>query len=184
MADGDLSPERGAIIGGANLDHHEQRALLKLVDKAQARKKDAITNGHLKELTDVVKSSRSVRTETRDLFGSSTEDESLALHKAKLQSTIKDRLSKEKRLFGVVGKGRNADELAKAGNQINVGESAKISQEAAAALGGFDLLKNLSGDVSRHLNDGAERLHKGENAATVNAETYRRVLKALREQLA
>ncbi len=179
VIDGDLSVEKGAIIGGAGLEPHEQRALLKLLDKQGGRRSTEITNSHLKELTDEVKSSRTVRKTTNDLFGPSAEDESLALHKAKLQGTIKDRLGREKKLFGIVAKSRHAEELARAGNSINVGESARVSRDAASTLAAFDGLKNRSGPVARLLNDAAERIHNGEPAKKVTDETYRRIVQEL-----
>lgn len=179
VVDGTLSTEKGRIIGGGDLAHHEQRALLKLVDAAGKRKATEITNNHLRELADEVKSARSVRKETRDLFGSSVDDESLALHKTKLQATIKERLGKEKRLFGVVAKSKHAEELARAGNQIDTAASGKISQDAAATLGLFDTLKSRSGPVSKILNDAAERIHNGENPKQVTDETHRRIVKEL-----
>lgn len=174
VVDGDISAERGAIIGGKGLEHHEQAALVKLLDKQPKGKE--ITNRHLEELVDEVKSARSVRQHTADLFGGHEDDQSLALHKTKLQATIKERLGKEKRLFGTVAKSKHADELSRAGNKIDVDESAKVSHQAGEALGIFDHLKNRSGPVSRALNDGAERIARGENARKVTEEIYRHVL--------
>ena len=172
VVSGEIAPERGAIIGGSGLAPHEQSALAALVD----RQRGEVTNAHLRELADEVRSARSVRDEGSDLFGSFADDHSLALHKTKLQAQIKDRLGKEKRLFGVVAKSKHATELARAGNSINTGESARISDAAATTLGVFDRLKNLSGPVSRALNDAAERINRGENSRSVTDETYRRIL--------
>lgn len=181
VVSGEMTAARGAIIGGSGLKDHEQAALVKMLDKHKGRE---ITDSHLKELADEVKSARSVRSEGNDLFGSTADDHSLAIHKTKLQATIKDRLSKEKRLFGIVAKSKHADELARAGNSINTGESAKVSENAAVTLGVFDRMKNLSGPVSRSLNDAAERIYSGENARKVTDETYRKILKDLPAMLA
>jgi len=183
VIEGTISPERGAIIGGSELAHHQQRALVDLIDRKTGKRGEEITNGQLRELIDGVKAGPTVRKETHDLFGSSVEDESLALHRAKLASTIKDKLGKEKKLFGLVGRAKNADELARGGNQINTHESSKISRDAGTALAVFDQHKNLKGPVSKVLNEAGEAIQKGENARKVTDDAYRRILKAVQETL-
>ena len=165
VVSGDLSQERGAIIGGSGLDHPQQRALLAMVDAAQAKKGGEVNNAHLREFADTARSAASVKHETRDLFGSSSEDVSLALHKSKLQAVIKEKLGKEKRLFGIVAKSKHAEDLARAGNVIDSKASGQISHEAAITLDVFDRMKNLSGPVSRHLNQAAERIHNGDKSS-------------------
>jgi hypothetical protein len=181
VVDGGIPLERAAIIGGSGLEHHQQKALADLVDKQPKGRE--LNNAALRELTDTVRSSSSASKKSASLFGDDEETTSLALHKARLQADIKGRLSRETKLFGTVAKSRAAEDLARAGNQINTEESGKISREAAITLGAFDKLKNLSGPVARALNQATERIHAGEPAKKVTEETYRRVLKDLPEML-
>lgn len=182
VIDGSIPQERAVIIGGSGLPHEQQKALVDLVDKLPRNRE--VNNATLRELTDTVKAAGSKATTTKSLFGDEVDDQSLAIHRASLQATIKQRLGREKRLFGTVAKSKAAEDLARAGNQINTAESGKISQDAAIALGGFDLLKNLSGPVSKTLNQASERIHAGENPRKVTDETYRIILKQLPEMLA
>ncbi len=160
VVDGDISPERGAVIGGSGLEHHEQAALQKLIDKLPRSRE--VSNATLKELTDTVRSSASKTVQSFDLFGDNADETSLALHKARLQAHIKSRLGTEKRLFGIVSKSKAAENLERVGNTIDRVASDRVSREAGTTLDVFDKLKHLSGPVSKHLNNAAERLHNGE----------------------
>jgi hypothetical protein len=174
VIDGDLSPARGAIIGGSGLDHTQQAALVDLLDKQP--KSRSVSDATLKELTDTVRSAGTKTTHTHSLFGDDAEQTSLALHKARAQAHIKGRLATEKKLFGTVAKSKHAAELERAGNRIDTEKSGHISQEADKALQVFDIFKNRSGPVARHLNHAAERLHGGEAERTVLDDTYKKIL--------
>jgi hypothetical protein len=174
VIDGDLSPARGAIIGGSGLDHTQQAALVDLLDKQP--KSRSVSDATLKELTDTVRSAGTKTTHTHSLFGDDAEQTSLALHKARAQAHIKGRLATEKKLFGTVAKSKHAAELERAGNRIDTEKSGHISQEADKALQVFDIFKNRSGPVARHLNHAAERLHAGEAERTVLDDTYKKIL--------
>ncbi len=175
---GDLPAQRAAIIGGSGLDHAAQAAIGKHLDKTRG-----VTDSHLKELVDNANASKTVKHTTHDLFGPNVEDVSMANHRAGVQAQIKDRLGKEKRVFGVVAKTGNAAELAKAGNVIDAKASGDVSKAAAENLAVFDTLKNRRGPVSDLLNEAAERIHKGEKAKAVHDEIYRRLPKAVQAAL-
>lgn len=178
VIDGDMPQERAVIIGQSSLDHTEQRSLVDLIDQQEKRKRK-ITNDVVKELVDTVKSSTSKTEEQFDLFGGSQVTQNLAIEKASLQATIKQRLSREKKLFGTVARSKAAQELEKAGNIIDVESSEKMSKSAAVTLGVFDQLKNLSGPVSSAINRAAERISNGESSKKVQDDLYQEILNDL-----
>ena len=178
---GELAHERAVIIGGSGLTDDQQLELAKLVDKQP--KSRPITNNTLREMVDTVRSAHSKQVEEIDLFGSDTRTVSLGIQKAALQAHVKERLAREKRLFGTVAKSRTASELERGNNKIDTEASGAISQEAAEALAVFDRLKSSQGPIAHHLNLGASRLHDGENAKKVYADVYREVLARIPEAL-
>jgi len=174
VIDGDMPTERAVIVGSSGLDHTQQRSLVDLVDQAEKRKRK-VTNETIRELGDSVKAS-SQREETQfDLFGATQSVKDNALERATLQAHVKQRLSREKKLFGTVGKSKAASDLEKAGNIIDVATSQKISKEAALTLGIFDGLKNVSGPVSSALNKAADRIVAGESLKKVQDDLYKQI---------
>lgn len=176
--DGKLPIERASRIGGSGLETTEQRALVDLLNKQEKRGR-RINNDVMSELIDTVKSSAN-KTETQfTLFGAETTQQNLAIEKASLQASIKRRLSREKKLFGTVGKSQAAKELERGGNQIDVEQSKNLSQQASNVLGIFDKLKNVSGPVADKLNTAAERISNGENRKAVERDIYREIVEDL-----
>ncbi len=183
VVDGNLTTEKGAIIGAADLTHPQQRELAKLIDEQGKKRGGEITNNHLKELIDHAKAAPTVQKKTTSLFGDDVEEKSLLLHRSKLASQVKDKLSKEKKLFGIVARGTNAENLARGGNQINAEQSSQISHEAGTALATFDALKHRSGPIAQALNHGAERIHAGEDPRKVQKDVYARILEAVKQEI-
>lgn len=177
---GELSANRAAIIGGSGLTHAQQAAVAKSSGKAGVA---GLNDRDLKEYIDNAREAPTVKNRTLDLFGSNEEDISLGAFRAKAQGFVKDKLGKEKRVFGTVAKSGNAADLERAGNKINAGESGKIAQTAAENLHVFDQLKNRRGPVADLLNEAADRVHKGESTRKVHDEIYRRLPKAIQEML-
>jgi len=182
VIDGQIPVERAAIIGGSGLNHTQQQDLHDLAEK-QAKKGRKITNDVLSELVDTVKASEQ-QTETQfDLFGASEVQQTNAVERASLQSAIKRRLSRDKKLFGIVSKSTAAKDLAKAGNVIDVESSRNVSNEASATLNVFDQLKNIKGGVGDALNQAANRIKSGESAKAVEADLYNAVKEAIKNEV-
>jgi phospholipid N-methyltransferase len=183
VVQGELPEQRAVTIGATLTDHQQQNELVKLIDSKEKRGKK-IDNDTIQELSQMVADAPK-KEESQgglfDLLGFSPETRSLAVEKAQIQAGIKKQLARERKLFGTVGKSRAASELEKAGNKINVEESAEISEVATKALEAFDKEKNLSGRVSSALNRAAERLADGENSAKIQREVYDEVLANLQE---
>lgn len=183
VVQGTLPEQRAVTIGNALKDHKQQQELVDLIEKEEKRGKK-INNDAIQELTDMVVGAPKIQESQGglfDLLGFTPETRSLAVEKAQLQAGIKRQLSREKKLFGTVGKSRAAEDLAKAGNQINVEQSAEISETASKSLDAFDKEKNLSGATSTAINRAAERIANGENPKKVEKETYDEVLADLQK---
>jgi hypothetical protein len=177
VVQGDLAKERGVIIGKNLTDHKEQSELVSLIDK-QEKKGRKITNDGISELIDNIKSAPKQQQSGGlfDLLGFSPESRSLAFEKAEIQAHIKRQLSTEKKLFGTVGRSKNAATLSKGGNTIDADRSQAISQDAERALRVFDTEKKYTGNVSNAINIAAERIANGEKPIKVKADVYQQVL--------
>jgi hypothetical protein len=171
---GDLPIARAAIIGGGGLDHAQQRDLAKLVESQGKRK--TLTDAAIQEMVDIAKSSNTRQETTLSLFGEEFVAKTNMIEKAKLQAAVKQRLARERNLFGTVSKSKAASDLTRGGNSINVEKSGEISDKAQRTLGTFDQLKNLSGPISAAINRAADRVAKGENAKQVERELYDEIL--------
>jgi len=173
VLDDKISVDRATRIGCCLEKPEDQRKLMEMIAKKESKgRKAQMTNEAITELVDIIKSSSSKSEQQFDLFGASTVTQSLAMEKAELQAKIKRRLSRDKKLFGIVGKSKAAKQLAEAGNVIDVDRSQEVSQEAGVALSIFDQLKNQSGPLSKLLNEAAERISNGESPQKVEAEIY------------
>lgn len=176
VIDGELPENRGAVIGGSGLSGPQQMDLWKHAESKGAK---GLTDRDLKEFIDNAKAAGSTSRKTASLFGDDEDEVALGLHRAKVQGHIKERLGREKRLFGTVAKSKAAAELARAGNTINTEESGKVADQASHALGVFDTLKNSAGPIASHLSKAAERIANGEKPSVVHSETYQNVLDSL-----
>jgi len=180
VIDGRLPESRAAIIGASGLEAVEQRALVDLINTREKGGR-RLSNETVRELTDVVKSSVTQTQTQFDLFGASEVQQNLAVEKAQLQSNIRQRLSREKRLFGTVAKSTAAEELARAGNQIDVDRSGEIASTAGATLAVFDQLKNMSGPISKRINDATEAIAGGANRKAVERQLYEDIVNSIAE---
>jgi hypothetical protein len=176
---GDLTVNRGAIIGGSGLDDAKQREVFKMVG---ARK--AITDQTLQELVEHAAASVQRTQTTMSLFGETEEAKDNLITRAKLSAGLKAKIAREKRLFATVSKAKAATSLTeKGGNTINQEQSAKVAGEASEALGVFERLKSSAGPISSALNRAADRVEAGEAEATVRKELERDVFQAVQAEL-
>ena len=86
-----------------------------------------------------------------------------AIYLAELQAYIRQRLSRDRRLFRTVSKSRNASSLERGNNQIDRDKSSQIADESDYVLRLFDELKAFKNSVTQLLNEFADRLMSGEN---------------------
>lgn len=182
VVQGDIPTERATLIGDRIHDHDAQSKLVELIDKAQSKGRK-ITNDVVRELADTVQSAPS-HTETQfNLFGAEESTQNLALEKAELTAHVRSRLSREKKLFGLVSKSKAAKDLERGGNSIDTEKSKDISEQAGQVLGVFDKLKNQSGPVSSAINQATERIANGEDPKKVKDELHEQLLTEIPQAL-
>ncbi len=179
VVQGELSVNRGTIIGRDLPDPAAQRALYDLIQG----KGKTLTDAEVSELIHFVQAAPEVQTQTATLFGDEWLTQNLALEKARLSSYLKDRLARDKRLFDPLGKERNAGEWERAGNVVNVEESRQLAADAARVKEVYDRVSFTKGPVSDALNAAAERLAKGEKPNAVKEALYKDVREAVRRTL-
>jgi hypothetical protein len=180
VATGRMTSGRGAAIGSVTDNPATQKAILALVAKAEKGGK-RLSDLEVHELGRFAVTSPTGAKVEATLFGPEMLRKNYAVEKAKLSSYIISRLGKE-RLFGTVAK--RAEDLARAGNAINVEESERIAQEAAQARVVYDKLSAFRGPVSDALNAGAKELGEGGDANAIQERTYQAVLRGVKETLA
>jgi hypothetical protein len=175
---GTMPLERALIIGERVSEPDAQLKLAQLL-RGETAKGRRIGNEQVRELADFVESAPTARTVEETLFGSEETVVSLALDKARIAASIRERLSTDKTLFAKVGKEKSAERLTAAGNVINVEESQRLSQQSASLLQIFDHLKNATGEISDILNDAARQLQAGGTFNDIRNDTYQRLTEAL-----
>ncbi|MEH2135438.1 hypothetical protein [Nostoc sp.] len=182
VAVGEMPVERAVVIGAKVKDPQLQSDLVKLIEDHEKKGKK-VTNDTISELADDVNAAPTKEEGggLLGLLGFEPNQRSLAIEKAEVQSDIKRRLSREKKLFGVVSKSTAAKQLEKAGNKIDIEGSKQTSQSADLALRVFDQEKTYTGAISTALNKAAGRIADGENPKKVKDETYAEILKQIQE---
>lgn len=171
---GELPLDRAVIIGELVPSHADQHKLVEMIEAESKHRK--LTNDVIRELAETIASSESQITLLDSLFGAETVMESTAIEKAELSAYIRKRLAREKRLFGIVARNRNASELSRGNNQIDTDTSSAIARDADKALTIFNQLKNKSGQISRLLNDAAKQLRTHTTPNDLKDRLYSEIL--------
>jgi hypothetical protein len=181
---GDISESRGVAIGAATDDPAQQEAILKLIDKQEAKGR-RVNNDTVAELSRFVKNSGNKTVEQGGLFGANQEIHSLALDKADISSYIKQQIAKERRTFGAVATKGKAAQLAKVeGQSIKVDENAKIAEQATRAMEAYNKLSAVRGPVDDILENAAKDLAAGYNKPEqVKAKAYEGIRQHLISQI-
>jgi hypothetical protein len=184
VVNGKLAEGRAVAIGNATSDPADQEAILKLIDKTEAKGKH-VTNETVNELARMVKGAGQ-HTETQDsLFGAVEETHSLVLEKAEVSSYIRKEISTEQRTFASVADESKAAKLATVkGQKINAARNSEIADKAAIAKELYDRLSVRSGTVDEILNRASRELADGGKPNEVKARAYADTRAALREALA
>jgi phage gp29-like protein len=179
VVEGELSESRAALLGRTGLTGAQQVDLYKLSETKT--KKGKLTDDAFRELAESVKASQSSQGTLFDLFGASTVEKSNALERASLSASIKQQMSRDKKLFGLVSKTKVAQDLDRAGNQIDKEGSGKIADQASQLLGVFDQLKNTSGGISSVLNSYASQVSDGKmTPAKAKTDAYKEIAELIK----
>lgn len=178
---GDLVLDWGIAIGSKLTDHDQQTDLYKLLQSEGKKRK--ITADTIGELAEIILAAETQDTQETTLFGTAIFNGSLALERAEIQSYIKQRLSREGRLFSTVATSRNCLELARGNNSIDTATSKAIAGRTKNALVIFDELKNLSGALSTAINQAVKAIANGGNATKIKESLYSQVLEITADPL-
>ena len=172
---------RAVIIGESGVDEETMRSAYRyLVQQGPENVKE----GTLREMLAMAGQSPSASSAdqpdilTGTPWGQSFNEGMLA--KADLASNVRLLLSKEKKLFGTVG--RQSGQIERVG-QVDAGAAKDISGEAGRALNIFDDLKYQVGPVSDLLNEGTARVLAGEQPAAVAKGIKNRLAAAIAEAM-
>lgn len=137
-----------------------------------------MTDAELREYVDDARLSGSRAKDGPSMFGDDGPDEEALLgHRIKLIVAVKQRLSREKNLFGTVARKRSASTLERGGNVIDTEQSGQIAADAHEALTLFDGLKRTS------VFSGAINEHAGQLAEARGDAARRRVEDALYQEI-
>jgi Sec-independent protein translocase protein TatA len=172
---------RAVIIGDSGVDEETMRSAYRyLVQQGP----DNVKEGTLREMLAMAGQSPSTSSASQPDLLTGTEwgqsfNEGL-LAKADLASSVRLMLSKEKKLFGTVG--RQSGQIERVG-QVDAKAAKEISGEASRALAIFDELKYQSGSVGDLLNEGTQRVLAGEQPAVVAKQIKNRLAAAIGEAM-
>jgi superfamily II DNA or RNA helicase len=164
VVNGDLTPERGALIGEMLPDHEQQLAALKVLDMGE-RKGKLLSDKELRDMIARVqrgpqKLETSADRAQGEMWDFGDVMRSYAFEAAQLSSYVRERIGKEKRLFGTVG--ANAGALGKAGNKIDVAKSEQIAEDAKVAKAMYDKLYDKDAQIEAAINEGARQVAEKE----------------------
>jgi hypothetical protein len=150
VAMGQFPAKKAAVIGRElpdPKDHPVQEAVYRM---AKAREESRpISEAKLLEMVREAVASETIPTKQITLFGEEELQRNLLEETADLKAYTKDKLRKDKRLFGLVSK--EAGTLTEAGNILDLDTNEMISQQAAANLAFFDKAAKLSGSATNTL---------------------------------
>lgn len=177
---GDLPEGHGAAIG-AMLDSPEmQRVAVSALERTSQR----LSESEVRELARQIRDAGSETATQETLFGNESTELPLYVEKAKLADGIRRRLAADRRLFGYVAREGRADDLARAGNKIDVENSRRIADESAQLEEVFSGLWTRSGPIATALNDAARRIANGEaKPRDAIASVYPSIRDAVQEAL-
>ena len=172
---------RAVIIGESGVDEETMRSAYRyLVQQGP----DNVKEGTLREMLAMAGRSPSASsTDQPDLLTGTEWGQSFnegLLAKANLASSVRQLLSREKKLFATVG--RQSGQIERVG-QVDAAAARGISGDASRALTIFDQLKYEDGPVSQLLNEGTQRVLAGESPDAVAKGIKNRLAAAIQEAM-
>ena len=179
---GRLRQGRAIAIGKAAPEVEQQEALLKLIDRAEAKGK-RVSDDTIEELGRMVRGAQTHSATQDTLFGAQEQTRNLALEKAEVSSYIRETLGRERKLFSHVSDEGRAQQLGAAGNLIKAKTNAGIAERAGQAQELYDRLSTRVGSVNGILDRAAAKLAKGDDSNVVKREAYDATRTALAEAL-
>jgi ParB-like chromosome segregation protein Spo0J len=174
VATGKITQGRAIAIGKATADHAAQDAIVKMVDRAEARGRN-VSDATVAELARFASAAPTHEQTSGSLFGKLTQTQNLAIEKAEVSSYIQRELAQEKRVFGSVASESKARTLSTAGNTIKAEQNARISADAAQSIEAYNRLSTRTGEINDALDEAAKAIAAGTKPAEVKQRAYERV---------
>jgi hypothetical protein len=172
VVSGKLRQGRAIAIGNATADPADQEAIVKLIQKQEAKGRK-VTDDVVDELARMVKGSQQTTETQQGLFGAQEMTRSLALEKAEISSAVREKIAQERRVFQSVADTGKAATLGKVkGQQLKPEVNAKIAREAGQAQEIYDRLSTRGGTIDDILNRAARELADGGNANGIKQRAY------------
>jgi len=183
----EMTSKRAAIIGDTIKDQAGQYEFYDAVRKEEAKNNNkTLPLDQLQAMAEDFEAAQTVAAEEggqMGLLGDETQKSSWVI-RGDIIRQVERKLKREKKLFGLVSRERNAAELTEAGNFINAEKSGEIADEAKVILEVFQNLRTTKGPISDALNEGARRvLEEQADAGQVIEEVYGQIVQAIPEAL-
>jgi diguanylate cyclase (GGDEF)-like protein len=177
---GRMPVQRAAVIGNAGLEPEQQLALTNMLEQREAKGRK-MPNDAIAELVRFVKEAGSESTTQESLFGEEQMTQSLAPEKAELSAWVKEKLGKDRRLFGFLTKGGRAEHIEGAGvGKIETQRAEALATDAAQAEEVYNKLSTMSGPISDALNHAAREWVRGGERGAIRTQLYEAVSNAVR----
>lgn len=179
VAVGKIPEAHGVLIGRALDTPAGQRAAATLVERSPR----SLSAAQVEELVAQVRQAGEATFTQESLFGQEQLTQSLIYERAEVSAELRNRLEADRKLFGYVTRGERATELQKAGNVINVDESARLAQTSAIFAEAFTREAHAAGPVGSAITQAARRVASGEKTKAVVDDIFEPVRQALQEAL-
>ena len=181
VVSGQLRQGRAIEIGNATDVPEQQDAILKLIERQEARGR-RVSDDTVAELARMASRAGEHAETQQTLFGAVEMRRNLALEKAEISSFIREEIGKERRLFQTVADKGRAATLEKGSNRINAAENAKTAETAAQDQELYDRLSTRTGPIDDVLNRAAKELAEGKgNSNDIKRRAYSAARTALAE---
>lgn len=154
VARGTLSPEVAMSVAAHLHDPDRQEKLFARLEQRAMTKKPT-TQAMMEEMARTMAAVPSVKTETRDLFGTSESEEDVFDERAELATHVRGELNREVNDYLAVASKRRAEKVKGAGNVLDTEANKRIAEEADRVRNVYDKLVNRTGEVSKVLNQAA-----------------------------
>lgn len=180
-----ITPEIGAAIGEANLSEAQQMALVKLIDKRQA-KGGSLSRGVVTRLAEDVKDSEDVTQDNPaqpSIFGDE-QAESSAIAKAELGEWLHKELGRRKTALGAVAKSGRAGIIEDAGvGSVDAGKAKQMRDQEAEGQAVVQRLSGRGGPINEALKAAAVRIVAGEKPEEVRHGLLKAARAAINQEL-
>ena len=183
VVDGDMTEERGALIGRElGNDPAQQDALVGMIRKKQASGKD-FSDKAVENMIGLGKGGETVAGNQGGLFPEDEQGQAALEQTANFVERIRAKLSGDRRLFSMASKSSNVEKLGKAGNVLEADKNKAIAKDAAQVQAVYDKLKFNSGPINDLLRQAGKEIADGAKPKDIEDAYYGRIQQAVADEL-